>query len=316
MNEKSGIPSEASRQAQVGARLLYRRLRPLISKGELDPAGYRRLARLEKLAALAPVPRGVRLRRVLFDGFTGEWVTAPGVRDEGRAVLYFHGGGFIACGVATHRRMVAQISAAAGMPVLSVAYRQLPEVQVDGSVADGVTAYRQLLAHGHRPEDVVIAGDSAGGFMAFATAMRAAEQGLPKPAGVVGLSPWLDLDCTAKLAHANAASDPYIVAEQMVKLAALLVDEPDPRHSPVGGDASLLPPALIQVGSLEVLCCDAEQMAERMAAAGVPCELQVWEGQVHVFQAAGRLIPEARMAIDQIGSFVRARVTDASETAA
>jgi len=298
-----------SRRARRTAQFLHRRLRPRMSGGgELTPQVMRRLANLERMAALAPTPRGVRLRKVQFDGFRGEWVTAPNARTDGRAILYFHGGGFVCCGLATHRRMISQISAAAAMPVLSIAYRQLPDVPVAGSVTDGVTAYRQLLAHDHRPEDIVIAGDSAGGFMAFATALRAAEQGLPKPAAVVGLSPWLDLDCTAKIAHPNAELDPYIAADQMALLAELLVEgvlPPDPALSPLTGDLSLLPPSLIQVGSIEVLRCDAELMAERMEEAGVACRLQIWEGQIHVFQAFSAFVPEARPAIAEIGSFAR-----------
>ncbi|GAA2639817.1 alpha/beta hydrolase [Actinomadura fulvescens] len=298
-----------SRRARRTAEFMHRRLRPRMT-GErgIDERAIHRLANLERLAALAPVPRGVRLRRAQFDGFRGEWVTAPRVRTDGRAVLYFHGGGFICCGLATHRRLVAQISAAARMPVLSVAYRQLPDVPVSGSIADCVTAYRLLLARGHAPEDVVIAGDSAGGFLAFAATLRAVEHGLPKPAAVVGLSPWLDLECTAKIAHVNASLDPFIVADELAKLAALAVEgavPPDPALSPLTSDLSLLPPALIQCGSIEVLRCDAERMAEAMERAGVPCRLQIWEGQIHVFQAFSALIPEARPAIAQVGAFIQ-----------
>jgi acetyl esterase/lipase len=66
-----------------------------------------------------------------------------------------------------------------------------------------------------------------------------------------------------------------------------------------------MPPALIHVGSREVLMADAELMANRLVSAGVPCDLQVWEKQVHVFQAAASWVPEARLAIDEIGTFVR-----------
>lgn len=283
---------------------MRRRIRPLISEGELDGRRYRRAARLERLAGIAPAPRGAQVRKVRFDGFHGEWVTARGSVDDGRAILYFHGGAFFSCGVATHRRLVTRISAAAGLPVLSIAYRQLPEVKLDGSVTDCVTAYRLLLEQGYDPARVVVAGDSAGGFLAFAATLRAIEQGLPRPAGIVGLSPWLDLDCSDKLEHDNAATDPYIVAEQMVKLATTLVDVPDPLHSPVGGDLKKLPPALIQAGSIEVLRHDAELMAERMDKAGVPCRLQIWEGQMHVFHAFP-FIPESRAAIREVGIFVR-----------
>ena len=66
-----------------------------------------------------------------------------------------------------------------------------------------------------------------------------------------------------------------------------------------------MPPALIQIGSREILMPDAELMANRLVAAGVPCDLQVWENQVHVFQAAAAWVPEARAAIDEIALFVQ-----------
>lgn len=77
------------------------------------------------------------------------------------------------------------------------------------------------------------------------------------------------------------------------------------RTDPVNMPLADLPPALIHVGSREVLMADAELMANRLVSAGVPCDLQVWEKQVHVFQAAASWVPEARLAIDEIGAFVR-----------
>ena len=78
----------------------------------------------------------------------------------------------------------------------------------------------------------------------------------------------------------------------------------DPRLSPVNHDLRGLAPTLIQVGSTEVLRVDAELMAERLAEAGVPVRLQVWNGQIHDFQIGN--LPESRAAVEEIGSFVRA----------
>lgn len=105
----------------------------------------------------------------------------------------------------------------------------------------------------------------------------------------------------------------------MAKLAELLVEgviPPDPAISPLTCDLSMLPPALVQCGSIEVLRCDAELMAEAMERAGVDCRLQIWEGQIHVFQAFSAFIPEARPAIGQIGEFVRERTAQRARHAA
>jgi acetyl esterase/lipase len=92
-------------------------------------------------------------------------------------------------GLRTHRGLVARIAARSDAVAFSVAYRQLPGAPLFVSMADALQAYRRLFDQGHRPEDIVIAGDSAGGFLAFTTALAALRGGLPAPAGIVALSP-------------------------------------------------------------------------------------------------------------------------------
>ncbi|WP_329520029.1 alpha/beta hydrolase [Spirillospora sp. NBC_01491] len=305
----------ATVRARLTARGLRLTARPLLSWWPLGPRGLRPAFAIDLAAPLAlPAPRWARVEPVPFGDFRAEWVSAPdpsgtGTSDAGgRAVLYFHGGGFFSCGLRTHRRLVARISAASGAPVLSVAYRQLPAAPLAVSVADCVRAYRWLLDRGYAPGRIVVAGDSAGGFLAFAATMQALAEGLPSPGGIVALAPLTDLDHTSKVAHENARLDAYLPARRVERLAGLLTEGAvplDPMASPVNGPLEGLPPVLIQVGSTEMLLPDAELMAGRLARAGVPCRLQVWEGQVHVFQVFADLVPEGLAALHEVGAFVR-----------
>lgn len=314
-------PSIRARQAATALRL---GLRPVLTYWPLGRTWLLPAAAIERLAFVLPVPGGTRIRPVRFHGFAAEWVRAPEAGrwsgpDSERVVLYFHGGGFFACGLRTHRRMIARISAAAEAPVLSVAYRKLPHVGLRQSVADGTAAYRWLLEQGHPPESIVVMGDSAGGFMSFAVPLRALEEGLPAPGGIVAMAPWADLDHTRKLLHDNAALDAYLPVGRLERLAELLAEEVlpiDPMLSPVNARLDGLPPVLIQVGSTEMLRADAELMAERLGAAGVPCKLEIWEGQVHVFQIFADMIPEGLRAIRRIGDFVQARTAKVRDIAA
>jgi acetyl esterase/lipase len=271
--------------------------------------------RLVDWSALGLRPlRGTRRRRVRLDGCQAEWLRASGVR-SGRYLLYLHGGAFVCCGLRTHRRLVSRISSAADATVLAVDYRMLPRHPISTAVSDGVHGYRWLLDQGVAAERIVLAGDSAGGTLAFQVGLAAAARGLPRPAGIVALSPLTDFDATAKLVHPNARRDP-LFAPGVLPVINDLADRTSVRLSldgasgipvsPVRGDLEVLPPTLIQVGSTEVLLPDAELMGERLAAAGVPCRLQVWDRQPHVFQAAADVVPEARAAIAEIGEFVRA----------
>jgi acetyl esterase/lipase len=306
-------------EVSVRARLVFAAarlmVRPLLTYWPLASWAIRPLCLLETAAGLLPAPCGVKVERVQLGGVVGEWVRpapteAPG---EPGVVLYFHGGAFVTCGVATHRYEVALIAQACGLPVLSVAYRQLPTVRLSGSVEDCLSVYRSLLAEGFDPARIVLAGDSAGGYLAFATALAALAEELPAPAGIVALSPWLDFDSAAKLVHPNAARDAYAPVIRLAELARLLGAEGLPDPSPVNQDLTGLPPVLLVASESEVLRCDAELMAGRLAEADVPVTLQVWAGQVHAFPVLGNLLPESRAAIRGIAAFIRDLVRPAQE---
>ena len=270
---------------------------------------------VEHAAKLLPVHEGTMWRQVDLPTTRSEWLQAKGVTDVSggneRAILYFHGGAFLTCGLNTHRRLVSRISYAAKQPVLNVGYRQMPYEPINESVADGVDGFRWLLDQGYRAENITIAGDSAGGYLAFSVARQVLDRGWGRPAGVVALSPLLDFDPTGKKAHRNAdrcQTFPFAAVARLTDVTLRMDTRrgvTSKRVDPVNMPLADMPPALIHVGSREVLMADAELMANRLVSAGVPCDLQVWEKQVHVFQAAASWVPEARAAIDEIGAFVR-----------
>ena len=315
VEERSGC----GRGTRVAARLMRWFVRPVVANLPWTPLTLRFAPLIDLAAGLLRPPRGTRTVRVDGIGCAAEWVRGPGVGGgsgrsagsggPGKVILYFHGGGFVACGLRSHRRMIARISQAAGMPVLSVGYRMPPRVPIATTLGDCVAAYRWLLDRGHRPSDIVVAGDSAGGYLAFMAPLYALRDGLPAPAAIAALSPFTELDITGKIAHPNAPIDPYIPAPRMwdmVRTCFPGADLTDPWLSPVHADVRGLPPTLIQVGSVEVLLADAEAMAGRLGAAGVPCTLQIWEGQAHVFQIFADISREGLAAIAEIGRFARA----------
>jgi acetyl esterase/lipase len=282
---------------------------------------------IEHAARLLPVHEGTMWRTVDLASSTSEWLQAKGVCDitggNDRAILYFHGGAFLTCGLNTHRRLVSRISYAAEQPVLNVGYRQMPYEPITESVADGVDGFRWLMDQSYRAQDITIAGDSAGGYLAFSVARAVIDEGWGRPAGVVAISPFLDFDPAGKKAHRNANRCQTFPMHAVAKLTDVSLRLDDRRGiagrrvDPVNMPLADMPPAMIHVGSREVLMADAELMANRLVSAGVPCDLQVWEKQVHVFHAAASWVPEARLAIDEIGSFVRGLVgQEVAETAA
>jgi acetyl esterase/lipase len=188
----------------------------------------------------------------------------------------------------------------------------MPKRSMRDAIDDCVDGYRWLLGRGYSGSQIVLVGDSAGGYLAFAVASRLAELGWPGPAGIVAMSPMTDTDPARKLGHVNARSCAVFPRSALPAFRDFadavdrrLLPERPGRFSPVDADLSVMPPTLIQVSSAEILYSDAVLMAQRLAEAGARCVLQVWGGQPHVFQAGAGVIPEADRAITQIGTFIR-----------
>ncbi|MBD0323473.1 MAG: alpha/beta hydrolase, partial [Aldersonia sp.] len=295
-------PGGGSAQSRVLLELCRRFVRPALRVAPLTGAGVRSAFLIEMLAGLRRMPPGIACDQVRLRGFKLE-IVRPSDRlphpREG-AILYFHGGAFVTCGVNTHRPIVASLARRTGLPVVNVDYRQLPKTKISGSVDDCLAAYKWLIEQGADPRKTVFAGDSAGGFLVFATALKALEAGLPAPAGLVGISPLLDLDCEAKLAHANAKLDAFVAPRGLSAVCRIdgrIDGVLDPLLSPVNGTLADLPPALLLVAEEELLRCDSELMAQRLRAAGVPVTLQLWRHQVHAFPAVAPNLPESRAAL-------------------
>ena len=258
--------------------------------------------------------RGTKVERRKLGGVPVEWTTGPkakGVDPKVRIVLYVHGGGFVIGSPGTHRNLASRLSQVLSAPVASVDYRMPPTGSIQTCQADVLDAYRGLLDDGIPPEAILVAGDSAGGNLAAYVVLAAAEQGLPKPAGLIMLSPWADLGTGGASRTANVRTESFIGGKVLDRIARALVPDEHERldwhNSPINAapeQLAALPPTLIQVGSAEVLLDDGITFAERIAAAGGRVELQWFEGQGHVV-AMWNANPEARRALKEIAHWVR-----------
>ncbi len=322
------LPRRASKRlrlAHVASAATLRRLLDLAvgidRRGTLTPGQMLFVAgRFDALVKPLRPARGTRLRPVAFTDFRAEWVWddttgSPDDTHEPAAILYFHGGGLVSCGLNTHRRMVARIARTAGIPLLNVDYRQIPGAHVTETVEDCVQTYRYLLAREIPPERIIVAGDSAGGGLTFALALAVRRLGLPMPGGIVAIAPWADYDSVRRRAHPNDPIDPLLSADAFAMCARWGIERDavlDPLWSPVNNDLTGLPPVLIQVGSTEVLLSDSELLAQQCAKAGVPLTLQIWDRAIHVFQVGADFLPDAREAIADIGTFMREILAEAT----
>lgn len=286
----------------------WRRRHPARGPARESWVGVRRL--MADAAARTRVPPDIHVEPVVAGGVPAEWVHAPGARAD-RALLYLHGGGYVAGSPGSHRGLAAALSRAARVRVLSLDYRLAPEHPFPAAVHDAAAGYQWLLGEGFSPRGLAIAGDSAGGGLSAATLVYLRDQGAPLPAAGVLLSPWADLEATGASITARAADDLVLVGAGVGEFGRLYAGEGDVRHpliSPIHADLRGLPPLLIQVGTREVLFDDAVRLSERVRDAGGRVELEVWEGMLHVFQIFVTLLPEARQAVQKIAGFLRAEL--------
>lgn len=250
---------------------------------------------------------GVKKQGGYVHGLDVLWLTPKGAPED-KLLLYLHGGAYIMGSIATHRQLVSHIARRSGVRALLPEYRLAPEHPFPAAVEDAVGLYRALLADGYAPENIVFAGDSAGGGLTMATLLSLRDAGDPMPAAAILLSPWLDLAATGESMTTHAHRDPWFKPNDMPVVASYYC-EPErfrnPIVSPVYADLSNLPPLYIQVGDEEILLSDSTRAADKVKAAGGEVDLEIWPGMWHVFQVFVHLMPESKLAVRKIGASIR-----------
>jgi monoterpene epsilon-lactone hydrolase len=209
-----------------------------------------------------------------------------------------------------YRALYGGLARAAGARGLALDYRLAPENPFPAAVDDAVAGYKGLLGQGIAPENIAIAGDSAGGGLTVATLVAARDAGLPMPAAAVAISPFADMEGTGESVVSKAAEDPSLNREGLTGMAGTYLNGGSPRSplaSPIYANLAGLPPLLIQVGSVEILLDDATRLAARAGAANVDVQLEIWAGMPHVWHGFASMLSEGRDAIERAGAFMAFR---------
>ena len=239
------------------------------------------------------------------------WRILPPAHEEGRCLLYLHGGGYCMGDGRTHGDLAARLGRAARARVLLPEYRLAPAHPFPAAVDDALAVYRALLDEGQDPARLVLGGDSAGGGLTLALLGRVRDAGLPLPAAAACMSPWTDLACTGESLKSRAELDPMLHVPVVRELARTYLGDADPKNpsaSPLWADPTGFPPVVVHVGSAEVLHDDAIRWVEKAEAAGVTVSLRVWEDMFHVFQICAGMMDEGHESLKEMGLFLREHV--------
>ena len=230
-------------------------------------------------------------------------------------LLYLHGGGFTIGGLETHDGLCRQLALRSGSAVVALDYRLAPEHRFPCAVEDAWAAMRWLAGEGSRlgidTSRLAVGGDSAGGTLAAVCAIHARDIGLALRLQVLitpGTTAHADTD-----SHARFASGYLLEAEGIKWFFDHYIDEVDRndwRFAPLlADDLEGLAPACIVLAECDPLVDEGVAYADRLRAANVPINFELYRGVTHDFIKMGRALPEAHAALDLIAAALKEAFT-------
>ena len=255
------------------------------------------------------VPDCFNMTHIEMENFSMKLLSLKENPNQDYVILQLHGGGYMGA-VRNAYYVFAGLynEVSHGCNVLTPDYRVAPEHPYPAAIEDAVASYQWLLDKGYFGEQIIVAGDSAGGGLAMCLCMYLKDHHMPMPGGVVAMSPWTDLTASGESYETNFDKDPLFgnTRESLIYVNdyAGNHDKMDCYISPLFGDFRGFPPMLIQVGSLEMLLSDSVSAAAKAREQGVRVRLSIYEGMFHVFQMAYLNIPESKKAWAEVGKFI------------
>jgi monoterpene epsilon-lactone hydrolase len=281
-------------------------MRPLLLTAKGSITGPSARGPFDELMVKTPSAVGVTYEKAEVGGIPGWWCR-PGNSPARAAILYLHGGAYIAGSARAYRSFVGQVAERANVAAFVTDYGLAPEHPFPAALRDAESCYKGLVELGFRK--IALAGDSAGGGLALVllSLLVSARQ---SPVGATVMSPWTDLALSGASMQTRADADPLMTKDSLASTAELYLgahNPYDPTASPLYGDLIGLPPIRIHVGEDEILLDDSLRYGARVELEGGAVQVHVWEGMIHVFPA-NLALRAAKEALEEIGEFLRSAI--------
>ena len=314
------IPETLSKEAQEYLRSLSDpALEPELPDAD-DLAGWKIVQAFAEATAMSQSEAIVKRYAPTVTERTFGGVPVLSVRPKGwgysdQVAVYTHGGAYTMFSAKSTLARAAIFATDTGLRVISVDYTLAPFAKYKQVTDQVVAVIKGLLKEGHRLEDMVMFGDSAGGGLAASAILKMRDQGMGLPAAAVLVSPWVDLTRTGDTEFTLVHAEPnYLYEKHSKKAAEAYADPQDQKHpyaSPVYGDFSKgFPPTLIQGGTKEILLSGFIRLYRALDTAGKTVKLDIYEGMPHNFASKIPEVPESRLARKKISEFVHLHVAE------
>jgi len=271
-------------------------------------AGFRELCE-NGATKYAKVPKGITIKEQLIEGLKSEWLI-PKENNPEKVILYVHGGGYVSGSCNDHRSLISKFALNTGVTCLIYEYRLAPENPFPAALDDSVKVYQWILSIGFEPENIVIAGESAGGGLCLATLLALKAQNISLPAAAVAISPWTDLSCSSESYSTKnkVSAAPLNSWTVFSKYYAGDKDVTSPFISPLFGDLKGLPPIFINSAVDDELFEDGEKFYLKARKAGVDITFRAGTGMVHCYPLLAPMFQEATEAMDEIVDFIKSHL--------
>jgi acetyl esterase/lipase len=252
---------------------------------------------------------GVKIVERTLGGVPVLDITPNGWVDDGRVLVYAHGGAYTFFTARSTLSSSAVAAAGTGLRVISIDYTNPPAARWPQVIGEIVAVLSALSSGRHSMKHLAIFGDSAGGALAAGAVLKMRDDGLAMPAAVVLWSPWSDITETGDSFVTLKNYEPAYIYETCLAPAAAAYADPvyhkHPYVSPVYGDYTPgFPPTLIQGGTREIFLSNFVRHYRAIDAAGQHVVLDLYEGMPHVFQNKLPESPEARTALAKMKQFL------------
>lgn len=229
-------------------------------------------------------------------------------------IVYYHGGGFVIATIDTYDASARALANAAGAIVMSVEYRKAPENKFPAAHDDAYAAYVWAARHaaqiGGDTARIALAGESAGGNLALATAMRVRDtSGVRMPVSILAVYPVVGNDTTTASYVRNAAAKPLsrpMMSWFFTQYTRSSADAQDPRLNILGANLKGLPPVTIVLAEIDPLTTEGEQLAGKLRDAGVTVNSRTYPGTAHEFFGQGAVVPAAKEAVQYAADGLKA----------
>ncbi len=225
-------------------------------------------------------------------------------------VVYYHGGGWVIADKEVYDGGARGLSKAAHAIVLSVDYRRAPEAKFPAAWDDALAAYKWAAANAASlngdPTKLALAGESAGGNLAVATAIAAHDAGVTAPRHVVAIYPVAQTGDMSTPSYVDSATakplDKAMIGWFVDKLLAQPSDKADPRIDLVHARLAGLPGVTIINAEIDPLRSDGDLLEAALRAANVPVQHKLYTGVTHEFFGTAAVVSKARDAQSLAGS--------------